>query len=58
MALTDTTFVFNPYQFIRIFENHPVIILYMTDYFGTITEILVNLAGWAEVVLSSVIQGV
>jgi hypothetical protein len=58
VALTDTTFILNLYQFIKIFQNHPVIMLYMTDYLDSVTEMLINLADWGELVLSTVTRGV
>jgi hypothetical protein len=32
VALTDTTFILNLYQFVKIFQSHPFIMLYMTDW--------------------------
>jgi hypothetical protein len=54
MALTVTVFIFNLYQFINIFQSHPIIMPYMTDYFGS----LINLVGPGGGVLIPVIQGV
>ena len=58
VALTDTTFILIPYHFIKLFQSHSVKILYITDYLDSVTEMLINLAGWGEVVLITVIQGV
>jgi len=48
VALTDTTFILNLYQFVKIFQSHPVIMLYMIDYLGSVTEMLINLVGWGK----------
>jgi len=47
VALTDTTFVLNLYQFVKIFQSHPVIMLYMTDWDGggTVVKVLCYKSG-------------
>ena len=58
MALTGATFIFNIYHFLKIFQSCPNLMLFMIDYFGTATEILINLKDSGDVVLSSVILSV
>lgn len=58
VALTDTTFILNLYQFIKIFQSHTVIMLYKTDYLGSVIEMLINLEDWGEVVLTTLIPGI